>query len=287
MIVITGATGIVGRPLVDHLVASGAKVRAVTRTPDTANLPAPVDVVTGDPARPDTMVDALTGATALFLNPRAIGEAAAELVARARERGVSRVVALAAANVDEDLAEQPSRLRGDRNKEAEDAAVHSGLEWTSLRPSSFAVNALAAWGGQIRSGDVVRYVYAAFQESPIHERDLAEVAAHALLTDDLLGRRIELTGPESLSHAEMVRVIGDVLGRPLRFEEVPPEPAARDMVRRGLPEPFVTALMARYARHLNRPQHPATDEVRRVLGRQARTYAEWVADNAAVFRAGS
>jgi uncharacterized protein YbjT (DUF2867 family) len=197
------------------------------------------------------------------------------------------VVALAAANVDDPDTDQPSRLRGDRNREAEYAAVNSGLEWTSLRPSSFAINTLGAWGAQIRAGDVVRYVYGAFQESLIHELDLAEVAARALLCDDLLGRRLELTGPQSLSHAEQVAVIGEVIGRPLRFEEVPPSVAVQGMLRNGLPEPFVTALMARYAAHVARAQYPPTREVEHVLGRPARTYAQWVTDHAGAFTTGS
>jgi uncharacterized protein YbjT (DUF2867 family) len=283
MIVITGATGVVGRPLVDLLAAEGVKVRAVTRAPRDAGLPAEVEVVEGDPSKPGTVAAALTGATALFLHSRAAGDAAGELVALARELGVRRVVALAAANVDDDLAEQPSRYRGDKNKEADDAVVHSGLEWTSLRPSSFALNAIDAWGPQIRASDVVRYPYATFEESPIHERDLAEIAAHALLTDDLLGQRPELTGPDSLSHKEMVTVIGETLGRPLRYVEVPPEAAARGMVEHGLPGAFVKALMARYANHLQRAQHPPTGEVEKILGRPARSFAEWVADHAGTF----
>ncbi|NYI04508.1 NAD(P)H-binding protein [Allostreptomyces psammosilenae] len=283
MILVTGATGTVGRPLVEALRASGAGVRAVTRDRAAAALPTGVEVVEGDPSVPGGIASALEGVTALFLHPRAVGDAAEELLALARERGVRRVVALSASNIDDDPAEQPSRLRGDRNREAEQAAVHSGLDWVSLRAGSFAANTLTAWGAQIRAGDVVRGPYADFAEPPLHERDLAEVAARALLTDQLVGRRLEPTGPESLTHAEQVAVIGRVLGRPLRYQEVPPEAATRGMVRAGLPEPFVTALMARYARGLGRPT-PPTDDVAEVLGRPARRYAQWVADHAAAFR---
>ncbi|MFG3052319.1 NAD(P)H-binding protein [Kitasatospora sp. NPDC048239] len=77
---------------------------------------------------------ALEGATALLLHPRAVGGGASALVALARERGVRKVVALSALNVDDPLNEQPSRYRGDRNKEAGHAAADSGLAWTSIRP---------------------------------------------------------------------------------------------------------------------------------------------------------
>jgi uncharacterized protein YbjT (DUF2867 family) len=284
MILVTGATGTVGRPLVDLLVGAGADVRAVTRDPKAGSLPAAVEVVEGDPSRPDTIDGMLRDVTAVFLHPRAVGNAAFELVARAAERGVKRVVALSAMNVDDDLAQQPSRYRGDRNKEAEDAAVASGLGWTSLRASSFAGNTLQAWGAQIRAGDVVRYVYAAFEESLVDERDLAAVGARALLTDELTGQRLQLTGPQSLAHDQMVTIIGEVLGRPLSFEEIPPQAAQQGMIAHGLPEPFVSALMARYAKHLRQPQHPATGEVEQILGRPARSYAQWVTDHADAFR---
>ncbi|MEV6823715.1 NAD(P)H-binding protein [Amycolatopsis sp. NPDC051102] len=284
MIVLTGATGLIGRLLAAELVGSH-EVRVVTRSPRTAGLPAGVEVVEGDPQRPGTLVDALRGADALFLHSRAVGDAAHDVVALARDLGVCRVVALAAANVDDPLDAQPSRLRGDRNKEADDAVATSGLDWVSLRPSSFAGNALTAWGGQIRAGNDVRYVYAGFEESPLDERDLAAALAESLTRDELLGRRIDLTGPESLSHREMVRQIGVALRRPLRFHEVPAEPAARGMVAGGLPEPFVAAMMTRYAAHRTRPQFPPTPELEKLLGRPPRTFAEWATDHVADFEA--
>jgi uncharacterized protein YbjT (DUF2867 family) len=286
MLLVTGATGTIGRPLLEVLVNQGGKVRAVTHNPKAAGLPAGVEVVEGDLARPATIAPFLDGVTALFLHPRAVGLAAGELLAAARQRGVRRVVALSATNVDDPLDQQPSRYQGDRNKEVEDAAVASGLAWVSLRASSFAANTLRAWGAQLRAGDVVRYPYANFAEAPIHERDLAEVIAHALRSDDPVarrGRRLELTGPQSLTHQQLVATIGEVLDRPLRFQELPPELAKQGMIHQGLPEPFVEALLARYAREVGQPA-PVTGEVERVLGRPARTYAEWVADHAAAFQ---
>jgi uncharacterized protein YbjT (DUF2867 family) len=286
MLLVTGATGTIGRPLIDILVNQGAKVRAVTHNPQAAGLPAGVEVVGGDLSRPDTIAPLLEGVTALFLHPRAVGLAAGGLLALARQRGVRRVVALSATNVDDDPALQPSRYQGDRNKEVEDAAVASGLVWVSLRASSFAMNTLRAWGAQIRAGDVVRGPYATFAEALIHERDLAEVVARALGSDALVarrGRRLELTGPQSLTHEQMVATIGEVLGRPLRYQELPPEVAKQGMVQQGIPEAFVEALMARYAREVGQPA-PLSGEVERILGRPARTYAEWVADHADAFR---
>jgi uncharacterized protein YbjT (DUF2867 family) len=285
MILVTGATGTVGRPLIDVLVSEGAKVRALTHNPQAANLPAGIELADGDLSRPDTIAPLLEGVTALFLHPRAVGLAAAELLALARQQGVQRVVALSAMNVDDPLDQQPSRYQGDRNKEVEDAAVQSGLGWVSLRASSFASNALRAWGPQIRAGGLVYGPFAAFTESPIHEQDLAEVAARALGGDEPVarrGRRLELTGPQSLTHQQMVAIIGEAIGRPLRYQEIPPEAAKHGMVQQGIPEPFVDALIARYTRELGYAA-PVTGQVERVLGRPTRTYAQWAADHAAAF----
>jgi uncharacterized protein YbjT (DUF2867 family) len=284
MIVVTGATGTVGRPLVALLKDRGVTVRAVTRSTAAGTLPAGVEAVTADLTRPESLAPALEGVSALFVHPRAVGENAGKLLALAAEQGVRRVVALSATNVDDDPAYQPSRLNGDRNKEVEDAVAGSGLPWVAVRANSFATNSIGMFGAQVRAGDVIRGPYANFAEALIHESDLAAVIANALLDDDLDGRRIPVTGPQSLTHEKLVAVIGEVIGRPLRFEEVPPEAAARGLVAHGFPEAFVAALMARYARGAGQPAL-VTDEVEQILGRPARTFAEWVADHADAFRA--
>jgi uncharacterized protein YbjT (DUF2867 family) len=285
MILVTGATGTMGRPLVDVLVSEGVKVRAIVHDLQAAHLPAQVELVAGDLSRPATIAPFLEGVTALFLHPRAVGLAAGELLALARARGVQRVVALSATNDDEPLDQQPSRYRGDRNKEVEDAAA-SGLGWVSLRVSYFARNTLDAWGAQIRAGDLVSGPYASFSEAPLHEADFGAVATRALQGDALVarrGRRLELSGPQALTHQQMVATIAEALGRPLRYQEIPPQAVQQGMVANGFPEPFVAALLARYAREVAQPA-PVSGEVERVLGRPARSYAQWVSDHADAFR---
>lgn len=284
MIAVTGATGNVGSKVVNSVLAEGQKVLAITRS-SSAVLPGGVEVVRADPARPATLGSALRRVTAVFVHPRAVGEAAGEFVAFARRQGVERVVALSAMNIDAPLEDQPSRFQGDRNKEAEEAVVESGLEWVSLRASSYASNTIRMWAAQISAGDVVRYVYPEFAESLLDERDLGEVAAHALAFDEnLTGQRLVLTGPQSLTHRQMVEIIGDVLGRPLQYQEVPPDAAAHGMIQRGLPEPFVRALMGRYARETDKPAL-VTGEVQRILGRPARNFRDWVIDHVEEFQA--
>ena len=194
-IVITGATGNVGRPLVAELVRAGAEVRALSRQPGSAGLPVGVQVSSA-------VEEALSGASAVFLNSRALGAQLGDVVRYAAAAGVDKLVALSAINADDDFARQPSRFRGDRNKEVEELAVASGLRWVSLRPSVFVTNFAGMWGGQVRAGDVVAGPYADASSAPIVESDIAAVAALALLTDDLDGQRIPLTGPESLTNTD-------------------------------------------------------------------------------------
>ncbi|MEU7830453.1 NAD(P)H-binding protein [Nonomuraea sp. NPDC049129] len=271
MILISGATGNIGRPLVAELAAKGVKVRALTRTPETARFPEGVEAC--DSAKPD-----FDGVTALVLN---ISGGSAALLEAARTAGVRRVVTVSALIVAEE--EDP--------EEGSNAAIHRELEmaveaavpeWTHLRPGAFAANSLR-WTPQLQAGDVVRGPYAQARTSPIHEADIAAVAVRALLGDDLLGQAPTLTGPEGLSFAEQVEIIGSVVSRPLRYEEISPDMAAQAMMAHGVRKEQVDSLLSYFADSIGKPV-PITGEVERILGRPPRTFAQWVADNADAFR---
>ncbi|MEU1545655.1 NAD(P)H-binding protein [Nocardia sp. NPDC005745] len=274
MYLITGATGTIGRPLVSALLSTGTRIRAVSRQP-VAGFPEDVEAVAFE-----EMNEALQGVDALFVHPRAAKDHVGELLRSASTRGVGRVVVMSACNADDEPAHQPSRYNGDRNTEVERAVVASGLPWVSVRPSSFAMNTSAMWRKQVAAGDTVFGPYASFAEAVIHEQDVADVIARAMWDDSLLGRRITITGPEAVSLERMVAVIGDAIGKPLRFQQVPVEAATRAMIGQGLDERFVLALMERYARELDRTPI-VTHEVDAILGRPARSFATWAADHRA------
>lgn len=274
-IVVTGATGNVGRPLVTELAAAGARVRAVTRNPRAAAFPAGVEVA-------DSAPDAMAGASAVFLNSRALGADLAEVVALAQRIGITKLVALSALNADDDFSRQPSRFRGDRNKEVEQLAVESGLTWVSLRPSVFASNFAGMWAAQIRAGDVVAGPYAAASTAPIVDADIAAVAARALLSDELDGRKILLTGPQTYTNSELAGLIGAVVGRPLRYREAPREMVRQRFIDIGLGAEFADAYMALLAETVDTPAL-VTHEVEKILGRPAVTFAQWVARQRSLF----
>ena len=274
-IVVTGATGNVGRPLVAELVAAGAQVRAVTRAPDTAGLPSGVEAV-------GSAADALPGASAVFLNSRALGDDLPAVVAECLRAGVTKLVALSAINADDDFSRQPSRFRGDRNKEVEQLAVESGLAWVSLRPAVFATNFAGMWGAQVQAGDIVGGPYAHASSAPIVEADIAAVGAHALLTDELVGQRIPLTGPQAFTNTELVDVIGRVLGRPLRYLEAPPSAVRQRFIDIGLGAEFADAYTSMLADAVDKPAL-VTREIEKITGQPATPFAQWVSDHRHLF----
>ncbi|MEU3460518.1 NAD(P)H-binding protein [Streptomyces sp. NPDC006733] len=280
MIMITGATGNFGRPLVAELAAQGSKVRALTRTPAAVRLPAGVEPC--DSAAPD-----FAGVRALVVNIAGAPGSTTALLDAAKAAGVRRVVTLSSLLV---------ATEGESPAEGSTAALHRDIEvaveagfpqWTHLRPGAFASNSLQ-WAAQLRAGDVVHGPYAGACTAPVHEADLAAVAVRALLGDDLLGLAPSLTGPQELTLAEQVQTLGAVLGRPLRYQELSPAAAKAAMLAQSswVQEAMVDSLLDFLAGTVGRPAL-VTGEVERILGRPALTYAQWAEANAAAFAAAS
>jgi uncharacterized protein YbjT (DUF2867 family) len=278
-ILVTGATGTIGRQVVSQLLAMDVQVRAMTRDPDAAGLPPGVEVVRGDLTDPATLDGCLEGVEAVFLvwtAPAATVPAVVDRIARQARR----VVFLTAPHKTPHPLFQQTNPLAEMHAEIERLIQASGLQWTFLRPGMFAANALSWWGPRIRAGDVVRWPYADVPTAPIHERDVAAVAVRALLEDGHEGAEYVLTGPESLSHREQVATIGEVIGRPLRFEEISPEEARREL---PFPTPALDMLLRAWAAAMG---HPAfvTSTVEEITGRPARTFRDWVADHAGELR---
>lgn len=280
-ILVIGATGTVGREVVSQLIAAGSQVRAMARNPEAANLPQ-VEVIRGDLTVPETLDACLDNTDAVFLvwtaPPSAVGPALQRITQRAR-----RIVCLSAPlKTPHPLFQQPNRLRA-MFEEIERLIETSGVPWTFLRPGMFAANALLWWAPQVRAGNVVRWPYLAVPTAPIDERDIAAVAVRALLEDGRAGAEYVLTGPQSLTHAEQISTIADVIGRPLRAEEITPDEARRELLTIG-PLPAVNMLLDAWsAAH----GHPAwiTSTVSAITGAPAKSFRTWVTDNAAAFHA--
>ncbi len=266
-VLVTGATGSIGRRVVDHLLAAGAVgVRALTADPARAALPPGVDVVVGRLHRPATVAAALVGVDRMYLAP--VPETAAEVLDLAVAAGVRHVV---------DLSGEPESWWGGVTR----AVEASGAAWTHLWPGDFMENALA-WAPQIRATGAVREPWPRAASTPIAADDIAAVAAAALGGDDHVGRALPLTGPEVLTRVALLDRLGAALGRRLRFVE-----SSRDDAVAALAEAmgedagwYVDTVLAGLAEHPPEPD-PTVEEV---LGRPATTFARWAADHADRFR---
>ncbi|CAM5422762.1 nucleotide-diphosphate-sugar epimerase [Streptomyces spiroverticillatus] len=279
-ILVTGATGKVGGAVVAQLHAAGVPVRALVRgkAPD---FPDGVQAVRGDLADPASLGTALEGVDAVFLVWPFLSAEGASDVIDAIGKHARRVVYLSSAGV-ADQAEEPGEAITLFHTELERLVEASGLEWTALRPTGFAGNTLG-WAEEVRTTGAVRAPLARLARPLIHEADMAAVAVQALTTDALLGARPLITGPELVTQERQVALIGEAIGRPLRFEEITLDEAAEEMKAAGYPAELVEAIVPAQAQMLADPE-PVNDEVERITGTPARSFREWAADHAADFR---
>ncbi|XVU24384.1 SDR family oxidoreductase [Actinoplanes sp. CA-054009] len=265
-VLVTGATGNVGRMVVDELLARGASdVRALTVDPAKAALPPEVEVVRGFVGRPATLPAALTGVDVMYLAPHI--PTAATACRMAADAGVRRIVDLAGA-------------KGDHWQAIEDAVEASGVPWTHLEPGEFMANA-DLWAPQIRAGDEVRDAYGTVANAAIAQEDIAAVAAHVILTEGHEGKSYELTGPETLTRREKVAAIGRALGRDLAYIELPYDQALAQF-QKTMGE-YAQWYLDGLAASVGHPQ-AAVPTVAELTGRPALTYEQWTRRHQDIFR---
>ncbi len=273
-VLVTGATGNVGRHVLSGLLERGVEVRALVRDPAAARLPEGVEAVRGDLTRPGTLEDAAAGVASVFLLWPGFGAADAPAAVDAVARHARRIVYLSASAGPENR--RPDGFWG----EIEELVERTGLEWTFLRAGGFAANTLG-WADQIRDG-VVRWPYGQAGRSLIHEADIAEVAVRALTEDGHVGAAYTLTGPEVLTQAEQVAVIGRAVGRDVRWEEQPVDEAREQLLAAWGDPSYADMALAAWAAMVDDPEH-VTTTVQDVTGTPARTFHQWALDHAADF----
>lgn len=279
MIVVTGATGNIGRPLTQALAEAGQQVTAVSR--NAAAVPPGVRHVVADLAEPAGLKPVLDGADALFLllsgDLHAPGAGPADIIGEAMAAGVRRVVLLSTLGV----VTRPFGGTRIAMRELEDTLRESGLEWSLLRPGGFASNALW-WAESVREHEVVAAPFGDIGVPVIDPSDIAEVAAACLLDDRHAGGAYELTGPEVITPRRQTEAIAAALGSPVRFHEL-----TRDEAKAAMSLSMPGELADDTLDILGSPS-PAelrvSPDVQRVLGRAPRTFADWAARNVAAFR---
>lgn len=279
MIVVTGATGNVGRVLTRTLAEVGEQVTAVSR--HAAAVPDGVRHLAADLAEPAGLEPALTGAKALFLllsgYLHAAGASPTDIIGKAAASGVRRGVLLSSLGV----ASRPFGTTRLAMRELEDALRESGLDWVILRPGGFASNALW-WAESVRAHRVVPAPFGDIGVPVIDPADIAEVAAACLLDDQHTGGVYELTGPQVITPRQQTEAIAAALGAPVRFHEL-----TRDEAKAAMAESMPAELADDTLDILGSP-NPAelrvSPDVQRILGRAPRSFADWATRNVTAFR---
>lgn len=280
MIVVTGATGNIGRPLVAELARRGHDVTAVSRA-GTAPLDDPrVRGERADLADPDSLRAVVAGAEAMFLLVPGSGEHldTERIIATAADAGVRRLVLLSSLGA----ATRSGSVSHGPLAQLEKLVQGSGLDWTVLRPGDFASNAFA-WAPSVRADRTVHAPFGDVALPAVDPSDIAEVAAAALVDDGHAGRTYALTGPAAVSPRERTRALAEALGVPLTFVELTRAEARAGMLA-YIPEHVVDGTLAILGEPLPEEQVPSPD-VETVLGRPARSFADWARRNVAAFEA--
>ncbi|GGN20362.1 uncharacterized protein YbjT (DUF2867 family) [Actinoplanes campanulatus] len=274
MILVTGASGTIGRHVVQLLRQSGQPVRAMTRARPGHAMPPGVDVVQADFEDPASLRRAVADVRAVFLltapaTPTPDHDLA--LLTEARAARVGSVVKLSAIGTGERFG---SATVGAWHQTAEDAVRTSDLSWTVLRPSAFASNCLH-WSGAIRAGQPVSNMTGDGAQGVIDPRDIAAVAVAALTDPAHAGKTYTLTGPELLSVPDQARQLAEVIGRPVVSVDVPSTSASQQLLSSGMPPAAVEATVIGTAWARAGHNRILTEDVATVLARPPATFRDW------------
>lgn len=279
--VVFGARGNVGRHVADGLLAAGAQVRVVSRTP-AAGLTPGLEAVVADLDRPETLPAVLDGADRMLLygmlDPRRPYDIE-KVVAAAVAAGIRQVVLLSSVSVLDPDADHPvPRL----NRTIEQAIQRSGMDWTFLRPGTFATNTRTWWAESIRTDGVVRLPYPLARSAPVHEKDIAALAVTALTEPGHSHQTYTIYGAESLTLQRQVEHIGEAIDRHIRVEPISDE-QARAELGKIWPSIVAEAIVSQWAAASGVPALTSVI-VGKVTGTPAHTYAQWAVDHADDFR---
>ena len=276
MILVTGATGNVGRPLVGLLSEASVPIRAFVRDPERARaaLGPTVDLAKGDFAEPATLDAALGGIERVFLLS-GNSELETDAVVAAVRAGVGRVVKQSALGAGLDPPPFHRRI--------EETLERSGLGFTHLRPTAFMQTLAAYLPALIDSDGTFRLPAGGGRVAWVDTRDISAVAFRALTEDGHEGKAYPITGPETLSMAEVAEELSVATGRPIRYEDVPPDTARELMVQNGLPPPFAEFLVAFYGLVSDGATDFITKTVPRITGAPGRTFGGFAEEHASAF----
>ena len=281
-ILVIGATGNVGRPLVALLAGQGEPVRAATRHPETYTAAPGVEAVAFDYEQPDTWATALDGVGRLFLLSQGAGhepdQAMIPFLSQAQAAGIGSVVLMTAMGVDTADME----ARGLRKVELH--LIASGLAYTILRPNWFMQNFTGYMGDMIQQQGGLYMPTGNTKSSFIDTRDIAAVAAAAFTEDGHTSKGYTLTGSESLSYAEALAVLSDVAGRTIPFVAITEDDTRKALTGAGWPAADIDMMLFLYNGIRQGWYAAVTPDVAAVLGRPPITLRQFAEENADAWR---
>ena len=285
MILVTGATGTIGKDLVKGLIAKGEQVRAMIHNPDkapAASREPGVEYVTGDLEKPETVIAALQGVEKAFLlspeDPR-MAELHGKFAAAAKEAGLRHLVRLSILPANPDAPLPIAKWHG----EADRLVMESGVPYTILRPAYFMQNNLRA-ARTIASEGAIYGAMGDGKVGHIDTRDIAEVAATVLTSEGHEGQIYPLTGPESLSMTEVAARLSTTLGKTVKYVNLPPDKAKAGMMAMGMPDWRADAWVALGGMIAMGKADMATPAVKDILGREPHNIDQFAAEYAQAFR---
>jgi len=275
LILVVGATGNTGSGLVPALLAAGARVRALVRTPAKAEAlrRQGAEVVVADLGKPESLATVVAGVDRIYLclfNGPEQANHGRNLIAAARQSGRPHVVFHAASGSDR------SRIIRHIN-EVETELRASGLPWTIIRPTFYLQNTMMAIPTVASQGAI----YLPMKQGRMamtDVRDIVDVAARLLLEGGHEGRTYTLTTPEAFTIDEFATALGTVLGKPVKYVDVPIAAARESMVGMGMDPWVVDGYMELFEGFADNWGNKTSDDTRQILGRPARGYRQFVAD---------
>ena len=282
MILITGASGNVGKEVLKQTVAAGVKVRAAFQSANrAASAPSGVEIATVDYNQPETLRSALKGVDRVFL----VGPPAQNLVALERsavdaikQAGAPHIVKLSAMG-------GRAAIFPRQHAESEDYIKSSGVAFTFLRPNGFMQNLVNYNASTINSQNAFYGCQGDGKVSHIDIRDVAAVAVKALTSDGHQGKSYTLTGPRALANSEIAQILTDDLGRDIRYVDLPAGQFKQALLGAGLPEWSVDALIDLQQLYNNGGASAVTSDVEQVLGHKPRSFEQFSRDYISAFQA--
>jgi uncharacterized protein YbjT (DUF2867 family) len=279
MILITGASGNVGKEVVNQIVQTGAKVRATFQSSG-KTAPPGVEIAIVDFNEPATLRAALDQVDRVFLvgPPTAqlpsLEKKAIDVIARSNVRQVVKLSAMGGRDA----------LFTRQHAESEDYIMSSGVPYTFLRPNGFMQNAINFSSATIGTQNTFYGSEGEGRVSQIDIRDVAAVAVKTLTEDDHLGKAYTLTGPEALTNAEIAQILSNVLGREIRYVNLPPAELKKAMLSAGTPEWSADAILDLQRLYREGKAAAVTQDVEQVLGRKPVSFAKFVSDHRDAFK---